>query len=161
MTSARTMTSPDLLLARLRTDGLSLGVAESLTGGALAASLVAVPGSSVAFRGGVVSYATDLKAALLGVRASVLTEYGAVHPQVAIEMADGAQLRLGVDLALATTGVAGPREQDGHAVGTVFLAAALAGAPTRVRGYRLGGSRADIRQACVGLALALGLSAIS
>ena len=155
------MTRPDLLLAQLRAAGLSLGVAESLTGGALAASIVSVPGASAVFRGGVVSYATDLKAALLGVPLSVLAEYGAVHPQVAIGMADGARSRLGVDLALATTGVAGPGQQDGQGVGTVFLAASLAGAQTRVRGYRLGASRAHIRQACVGLALALGLSAIS
>ena len=75
----------ELLVAR----GQTLAVAESLTGGLVAAALTAVPGSSAAFRGGVVSYATDLKAALLGVPSDLLDRHGAVHPEVASAMARG------------------------------------------------------------------------
>ena len=93
-----------LLVAR----GQTLAVAESLTGGLLAAALTEIPGSSAAFRGGVVSYATDLKAALLGVPSDLLDQHGAVHPAVAAAMAQGACRRLTASVGAATTGVAGP-----------------------------------------------------
>jgi nicotinamide-nucleotide amidase len=80
-----------------------------------------VPGASAVYRGGVVSYATDLKHTLLGVDGALLAEVGAVHPEVAAAMARGARERLGADLALSTTGVAGPDPQDGKAPGTVWV----------------------------------------
>ncbi|MCI2266391.1 CinA family protein [Sediminivirga luteola] len=140
--------------------GLSLGVAESLTGGLLAARIVAVPGASAVFRGGVVSYATDLKHAILGVEASLLASRGAVDPDVARAMARGARHVLGADLALATTGVAGPEPQDGQPVGRVFVAVAGLLAPGTdagewVRRLDLGGNRQQIREAAVTAALEL------
>jgi len=153
--------SAEPLLAALRTGGLSLAVAESLTGGALAARIVAEPGASAVFRGGWVSYATEAKASMLGVDAALLAGAGPVDAQVAIQMADSARRQLQVDLALATTGVAGPTPQHGQPVGTVFVAAALAGTPTRVRGYRLAGSRGQISHVTIELALSLGSATLS
>ena len=134
----------DLLRAR----GDTIAVAESLTGGMLAAALTAIPGASAAFRGGVVAYATDLKAALLGVPAALLDRHGAVHPDVARAMADGVASRLGTTVGAATTGVAGPDPQDGQPVGTVYIAVS-AGGDTTVRSLALSGGRQQIRQATV------------
>ncbi|WP_460445883.1 CinA family protein [Angustibacter aerolatus] len=104
--------------------GATVATAESLTGGMLGAALTAVPGVSAAYRGGVVSYATDLKHALLGVDADLLAREGAVHPDVARAMALGVRDRLGADWGIATTGVAGPDPQDGRPAGTVYVAVA-------------------------------------
>jgi PncC family amidohydrolase len=134
----------DLLRAR----GDTIAVAESLTGGMLAAALTAIPGASAAFRGCVVAYATDLKAALLGVPAALLDRHGAVHPDVARAMADGARSRLGATVGAATTGVAGPDPQDGQPVGTVYIAVS-AGGGTAVRSLALSGGRQQIREATV------------
>ncbi|MEV4616363.1 CinA family protein [Kitasatospora sp. NPDC049258] len=142
------------LHAALRARGATLAVAESLTGGLLAAELVAVPGASLTFRGSVTAYATDLKASVLGVDEGLLAVHGAVHPVVARQMAEGVRRLLGADYALATTGVAGPDPQDGQPVGAVHLA--LAGpAGTRVASPLLSGDRATIRQASVTASLEL------
>src|SRR5690606_39530601 len=116
--AARTVAAQilDALVAR----GQTLAVAESLTGGLLAATLVDVPGASRAFRGGLVVYATDLKASLAGVPSDLLAERGAVDPDVAVALAAGARQRCGADWGLGTTGVAGPDPQDGVPVGTVY-----------------------------------------
>lgn len=110
--------------------GLSIAVAESLTGGLLAASLCSVPGISAVFRGGIVAYQTPLKHALLGVDVELLAARGAVDPDVAQQMAEGVRQRMATsgaaDIGLSTTGVAGPDPQDGHAVGTVFVGIATA-----------------------------------
>ncbi|NGO68779.1 CinA family protein [Streptomyces boncukensis] len=122
-------------LTLLRERGQTLAVAESLTGGLVAAELTAVPGASRAFRGSVTAYATELKRALLGVDGALLAERGAVDAEVARQMARGVRAALGADWGVATTGVAGPRPQDGQPVGTVFLAVAGpdgAGAVTRL-----------------------------
>ncbi|PPF12047.1 competence protein [Rathayibacter sp. AY1E8] len=152
------------LIAELRRRGVDLAVAESLTGGALSSALVEVPGASAVYRGGVVSYATDLKDRLLGVDARVLGERGPVDPGVAVQMARGASSRLAADgrptLGLATTGVAGPDPQGDAAVGTVFVAAVL-GEDELVREHRFDGDRAAIRAASVDAALALGAELIS
>ena len=134
----------DLLRAR----GDTIAVAESLTGGMLAAALTEIPGASAAFRGGVVAYATGLKAALLGVPAALLDRHGAVHPEVARAMADGVASRLGATVGAATTGVAGPDPQDGQPVGTVYIAVS-AGGGTTVRSLALSGGRHQIREATV------------
>ncbi|WP_396134545.1 CinA family protein [Cellulomonas sp. ATA003] len=105
------------LVAALAAHGRSVAVAESLTGGMVTAAVVDVPGASRVLRGGVVAYATDLKAQLLGVDRALLARVGAVDPGVAGEMAQGVRARLGADVGLATTGVAGPDPQDGHAPG--------------------------------------------
>ena len=131
-------------------------MAESLTGGLVAAALTAVPGSSAAFRGGVVAYATDLKAALLGVPSDLLDRHGAVHPAVAAAMAEGAGRRLAATVGAATTGVAGPDPADGQPVGTVYIA--VSGGPARrpdVRALALAGDRQQIRAATVAQVLGL------
>lgn len=142
------------VVARLTSVGQTVAVAESLTGGLLAASIVDVPGASAVFRGGVVAYATDLKHALLGVDADLLDRAGAVHPQVAAQMAGGVRERLAATWGLATTGFAGPDPQGGQPPGTVFVGVA---GPDGVHtlSLTLRGDRAQIRGATVDAALAL------
>ncbi|GAA2099375.1 CinA family protein [Kitasatospora saccharophila] len=147
-------------LAALRADGATLAVAESLTGGLLAAALVGVPGASAVFRGSVTAYATELKASVLGVDEGLLDVYGPVHPVVARQMAEGVRRLLGADWALATTGVAGPEPQGGQPVGTVHVA--LAGpAGTEALPLRLSGGRDTIRHGAVDAALELLLRRLS
>ena len=134
--------------------GETLAVAESLTGGALAAAVVDVPGASAVLRGGVIAYATDLKHLLLGVDDGLLAREGAVHPEVARQMADGARRRLGATWALATTGVAGPDRQDGKPPGTVHVAVAGPDG-IAVASMALPGDRAQVRSATVVAALDL------
>lgn len=110
------------VVALLVERGEHVACAESLTGGLLCAGLVAVPGASAVVRGGVVAYATDVKAVLLGVDPDLLAAHGAVHPDVARAMAAGAARELQADWGVSTTGVAGPAPQDGQAVGTVHVA---------------------------------------
>ncbi|MFI7583092.1 CinA family protein [Kocuria sp. M1N1S27] len=131
---------------------LTIGTAESLTGGALAAALVDVPGASACFEGGVVSYSNHVKTEVLGVPARLLAERGSVDPDVALAMAEGARRRLGTDWAVSTTGVAGPAPHDGKAVGTVYLG--IAG-PTGSAVHELAatGTRAAIRAAAVRVSL--------
>ena len=148
------MTSPAALVATLRARGETLAVAESLTGGALAAAVVDVPGASAVLRGGVVAYATDLKHALLGVDGDLLAAEGAVHPEVARQMADGVRELLGATWGLATTGVAGPDPQDGVPPGTVYVAISGPGA-ARVERLLLPGGRGEVRAAAVRRALLL------
>lgn len=112
------------LVARLTSAGRTVAVAESLTGGGVLDALVGVPGASACVRGGVVAYATDLKAALLGVPAELLAAGGPVQPEVALAMARGVRERLDADYGLATTGVAGPDPQDGHPPGEWYVAVA-------------------------------------
>ena len=109
------------LLDVLRGRQQTLSVAESLTGGRLAAAVTAVPGASAVFLGGVVSYATDLKVRLLGVPASLVEQHGVVSAECARAMATGVRDLTGSTYALSTTGVAGPDSQEGHPVGTVFV----------------------------------------
>jgi nicotinamide-nucleotide amidase len=110
----------------------TVAVGESLTGGLLGAELTAMPGSSATFSGGIVAYATGLKAALIGVPEELLARHGAVHPEVATAMAMGVRDRLGATYGLAVTGVAGPDPQDGWPVGTVHIALAGPGGVSRV-----------------------------
>ena len=127
----------------LRDRGLSLGIAESLTGGLMGARFTSVPGASDVFRGSIVSYASDVKFSLLGVpEGPVVTE------NAARAMAEGARRVLGADVALSTTGVAGPAEQEGQPVGTVFLGLAMDNASEAQR-VRLPGDRQRIRQYAV------------
>lgn len=135
----------------------TLAVAESLTGGMLLSTLICVPGASRAVRGGVVAYATDLKASLLGVDADLLARVGAVDGTVAEAMAEGVRSRLGADYGVATTGVAGPDPQDGVAAGTVFLGYAEPGSPAVHQELRLAhlGDRQAIRAGTVAEALDL------
>jgi nicotinamide-nucleotide amidase len=139
------VTAASELIADLTRRGMTIAVAESLTGGLLVAELIAVPGASLVVRGGVVAYATELKASLLGVDAGLLAESGPIHPEVAKQMAAGVRDRLGADIGIATTGAAGPDPQDGHAPGEVWLGFAIGGDVTAV-GLALGGDRETIRR---------------
>jgi nicotinamide-nucleotide amidase len=146
--------TPAALVATLRARGQTLAVAESLTGGALSAAVVDVPGASAVLRGAVVAYATDLKHELLGVDGDLLAVEGAVHPEVARQMADGVRERLGATWGLATTGVAGPDPQDGVGPGTVYVAITGPGGE-RVERLLLPGGRGEVRAAAVRRALLL------
>jgi nicotinamide-nucleotide amidase len=134
--------------------GQTVAAAESLTGGLVAAALTDVPGASNAFRGGVVAYATELKAQLLGVDVGMLKKYGPVYAPVAAAMADGVRGRLGATIGVATTGVAGPGPQDGHPAGTVHVAVSLSG-DTVVRTMALAGNRDEVRRLTVERVLGL------
>jgi nicotinamide-nucleotide amidase len=152
------------LVERLLGRGWSVAVAESLTGGLVISSLVSVPGASAVVRGGVVAYATQLKGSLLGVDADLLAAEGAVHPDVARQMAErvrGAATIDGTaaDVGISTTGVAGPTPQDGKPVGTVFVAVATP-AGTRVEALSLTGSRERIRSQATRAALVLALASV-
>ena len=140
--------------------GLTVAVAESLTGGAVCAAIVSVPGASAVLRGGVVSYATDLKSSLLGVDAALLAGRGAVDPDVALAMAVGARRVCGADIGVSTTGVAGPVGQDGHLPGEVFVAVA-GPAVTAVEALSLPGTRDAVRAAAVDAALTAVLHALT
>jgi nicotinamide-nucleotide amidase len=125
-----------LLLER----GMTLGVAESLTGGLIGARLTEVAGASEWFRGSIVSYASDVKRSVLG-----LPDGPVVSAEAAENMALGAARVLGADVGLGITGVAGPSEQEGMAVGTVFSAIAVGGS-AQVAELHLPGDRDRIRQ---------------
>jgi nicotinamide-nucleotide amidase len=152
-------------IAALTARGLTIAVAESLTGGLLTAALTSVPGSSDVVLGGVVAYNTGIKSRVLGVPSTLLAERGAVDPQVAQQLALGVRTALAVggrpaDVGLATTGVAGPAEQDGQPVGTVFIGLAI-GDRYWSGSLWLSGSRDDIRAQSVEEALAILLAALS
>ena len=138
---------------RLTSRGLTIAVAESLTGGLLVAELIRTPGASAVVNGGVVAYNTALKHSVLGVDAGLLVERGAVDPEVAEQMASGVRSALAVDgraadIGISTTGVAGPEPQDGKPVGTVYLGFATETEVVSVA-LRLSGSRDGIRKAVV------------
>jgi nicotinamide-nucleotide amidase len=149
------------VLGLLSAAGRTLAVAESLTGGLVAAALTDVPGSSVAFRGGIVAYATELKAELLGVDAAMLAAHGPVYPAVAAAMAAGVRDRLGATVGAATTGVAGPGPQDGQPAGTVHIAVSMPASRTHdddetiVRSIALTGDRDEVRRLTVERVLGL------
>ena len=139
----------ELLTAR----GLRIAVAESLTGGLVAAALTSVPGASVVVSGGIVAYDTQVKHSLLGVEAALLAREGAVHAEVARQMARGVREALAVDdrpadIGIATTGVAGPDWQHGKAPGTVYLGIADDRGADAIA-LELAGDRAAIRSATV------------
>ena len=141
------------IVAECRRRELTIGVAESLTGGLLVAALVAVPGASAVVNGGVVAYNTAIKHSVLGVEASLLAAHGPVDPNVAKEMAMGARERLAVagrpaSIGISTTGVAGPEPQGGQPVGTVYIGTATEAGASSIR-LSLSGTREDIRNAVV------------
>jgi nicotinamide-nucleotide amidase len=133
-------TMESVVLALLGEQGLTLGLAESLTGGLVSSRITDVPGASKVFRGSIVSYATEVKDDVLGV-----TERPVVSAAAAEAMATGARRVLGADVGLALTGVAGPDEQDGERPGTVFVGLDLDGEVSSVR-LQLPGDRPRVRQ---------------
>lgn len=152
-----TVQSPQTVatIAELSKRGLTIAAAESLTAGMLCASLAAVPGASAVLRGGLVVYATDLKHRLAGVSAATLQKVGPVAEDTAVELAEGARRACQADIGIGLTGVAGPATQGGHPVGTVFIGVALPHGPVNVRECHFRGSRQDIRQQSVDIALSM------
>jgi nicotinamide-nucleotide amidase len=142
------------ILRLLEASNMTLAAAESLTGGLVAGALTDIPGSSTAFRGGVVAYAPELKAEILGVDSRMLAEHGPVYAPVAAAMADGVRKLLGATVGVATTGVAGPGPADGWPAGTVHIAVSLAD-DTVVRTMALAGNRDEVRRLTVERTLGL------
>jgi nicotinamide-nucleotide amidase len=136
------------LIQELTQRGLTVAVAESLTGGELSAELTSTPGASRVVRGSVTAYATDVKHSVWGVDAHLLSTHGAVDPEVAAQMARGVAEVFGADIGFSTTGVAGPDSQDGYPVGTVYIACFHEGDVT-TQALHLSGNRAEIRKATV------------
>ena len=141
--------------AACRASGRSLATAESCTGGLVAHLVTEVPGSSDYFRGGLVTYANAVKSALADVPAATIGAHGAVSAQVAVAMAEGARRRLGVDIAVAVTGVAGPAGgTDAKPVGLTYVAAADAEGDV-VRRFLWTSDRSGNKRASAAAALAL------
>lgn len=131
-----------------------LAVAESCTGGGIAAAVTDVPGSSAWFDRGYVTYSNESKQEMLGVDAEILAAHGAVSEAVVRQMAEGARQRAGVELAVAVSGVAGPGGGTPEKpLGTVWLAWAGQGQETRARTFHFDGERVDIRRQAVAAAL--------
>lgn len=158
------MTAAAQLVSELRKRGWTLGVAESLTGGAVASEIVSVPGASAALWGAVVAYATPVKRTLLGVDAALLDAHGPVHPEVAVQMAQGVRSAVEVDgrpadVGISTTGIAGPDSPDGQPVGTVHVGVATPrGARSRL--FIFEGSRDQIRTRARDAAIEFALEAV-
>jgi nicotinamide-nucleotide amidase len=152
MTGAARPQRAAALVSLLTERGLTLATAESLTGGGLGALITSVPGASAVYRGGVVPYATEVKQSLLGLPEALVAEHGVVSGACAEAMAAAVRILLGADLAISTTGVAGPDAQEGKPVGRVHLG--LAGSNGAVSWQLdLSGDRAAIREAtCVAAA---------
>jgi competence/damage-inducible protein CinA-like protein len=134
-------TMETVVLDLLRKRGLTLGLAESLTGGLVASRLVSVPGTSDVLKGGVVAYMTDAKRSVLGVTAESV-----VSSECARQLAAAARRVFGADVGLGVTGVAGPDEQEGQPAGTVFFGLAIGEEPAEAVGTQLPGQREMVRQ---------------
>jgi nicotinamide-nucleotide amidase len=143
-------TMESVVVELLRERGWTLALAESVTGGLVAARVTDAPGASEVLRGGVVSYATDVKFNVLDV-----PEGPVVTPEAAAAMALGAKRVLGADIGLALTGVAGPAEQEGQPVGTLHVGLAAADDTTETASFHLPGQRVQMRQFSVITALDL------
>ena len=139
-----------VVIRRMSELGLSLAVAESVTGGLVSGRLTAVPGASRVLKGSLVSYASSVKHELLAV-----PEGPVVSESSAKAMAEGVRRLLGADVGLSLTGVAGPDEQDGQPVGTLWVGLARDGAETSAAHFRLPGQRDPMRQMAVISALDL------
>lgn len=149
------MTSHDATEAiRLATElGLTIAVAESLTGGDVCSALVESPGSSAVLRGGVVAYAVEIKSSVLGVPAELLTAHGPVSAEVAIAMATGAREALQADIAVSTTGAAGPEPHGGKPPGTAFVGIDVGDGAPRAVALQVEGAREAVRAAVCRAAL--------
>ncbi len=137
-------TMESVVLQMLRDRGLTLGLAESVTGGLVSGRLTNIAGASDVLRGAVVSYASEVKFDVLGV-----TNGPVVSPEAAVEMAVGAQRVLGAEVALSLTGVAGPAEQEGQRPGTLCIGVALPNGVTSSSVVQLPGARDQMRQLSV------------
>ena len=144
-----TDTMESVVLSLLEERGWTLGLAESVTGGLVGGRITSIAGASRVFKGGVISYASDVKFDVLGVEAGPV-----VSERAAMQMASGAQRVLGASVGLALTGVAGPDEQDGEPVGTLCVGVAFPNGQTFSTRSQLPGQRDQMRQFSVITALA-------
>jgi nicotinamide-nucleotide amidase len=149
-------TLPAAIVAELERRGLTLGTAESCTGGQVADAIVSVPGASAVFRGGIVAYDNAIKVKLLSVPSETLDTVGAVSEQTAVAMARGAREALGAAVSISTTGIAGPSGGTPEKpVGLVWLALSLGDGEIETRRLTFPGDRADIRDRATVAALGL------
>jgi len=149
-----------VVLEQCRALGYKLAVAESCTGGLLGERLTNIPGSSDVFLGGVIAYHNDVKRNLLGVRAEDLEKYGAVSEPVVLQMASGVREKLGADVGVSVTGIAGPGGGTPEKpVGLVWIAVHASG--VKARRFHVGGDRAEIRQRAAQAALEMVRRALS
>ena len=149
-----------VVLEQCRALGYKLAVAESCTGGLLGERLTNISGSSAVFLGGVIAYHNDVKRNLLGVRAEDIEKYGAVSEQVALQMASGVREKLGADVGVSVTGIAGPGGGTPEKpVGLVWIAVHASG--VKARRFHVGGDRAEIRQRAAQAALEMVRRALS
>lgn len=158
------MTGAEQILAALRTADKKLVIAESLTGGLLTAEFAKVPGASDVLLTGIVAYDTSLKHELLGVSRQLLENQGAVDPEVAAQMAEGLRIKIAIKVgleltqlvAISTTGVAGPTEQDGKPVGELYICVSKGPegqVSSNVFAHQIEGDRARIQETAVLLGL--------
>lgn len=146
------------LIRHLVERDLTIATCESITGGGIAYTLTQVPGASKVLRGGLITYASDLKVSLAGVDADWVRRFGVVNETTAVEMARGAMHACGARVAVACTGVAGPDPQDGHRPGEVWLAVAMHAEPEPdilTRHLMLQGDREQIRRRTIGEAIGM------
>jgi len=156
------MSLPEDVLTACRAAGVKLVTAESCTGGMVSASLVDIAGSSDVVLGGVVAYSNGIKSAVLNVREATLKTHGAVSEETAAEMATGALSRLGADIAVSITGVAGPGASGPKPEGMVCFAVARRGAAVDTETCQFGAlGRNEVRAASRDHALNMVLSALS
>jgi nicotinamide-nucleotide amidase len=149
-----------VVLEQCRASNLKLAVAESCTGGMLGERLTSVPGSSDVFLGGVIAYHNDVKRNLLGVPAEAIERYGAVSEEVALQMATGVREKLGADVGVSVTGIAGPGGGTAEKpVGLVWIA--VHASALKARRFHVGGDRAEIRQRAAQAALEMVRRALS
>jgi PncC family amidohydrolase len=139
----------------LRDKGATVAAAESLTGGLIGSELTSAGGASDFFAGSLVCYTSEAKREVAGVPAAILDGPGGVSEEAAAALAEGAAQKLGADLGVSATGVAGPGEQDGKTVGTIYVGATFGGR-TEVRHVKGYGDRDNIRRTAVNAALDLG-----
>jgi nicotinamide-nucleotide amidase len=145
------------IISSLKRSGKTLACAESITGGGLAAAITEIPGSSAAFRGGIVTYADDTKTSLLTVDRRVIRTKTAVSEEVAVAMAEEVLRKFRSDYAISTTGVAGPGKAYGQRAGTVWIAIAVkkgSRLSTHSIALQLSGDRKEVRHATIESALA-------
>jgi nicotinamide-nucleotide amidase len=149
-----------VVLERCRASNLRLAVAESCTGGLLGERLTNIPGSSDVFLGGIIAYHNDVKRDLLGVRVGDMERYGAVSEEVAVQMAAGVREKLGAEVGVSVTGIAGPGGGTSEKpIGLVWVA--VHGAEVKARRFHVGGDRAEIRQRAAQAALEMVRRALS
>ena len=141
------------VIKRLKRKKMTLATAESITGGGLGAAITSVPGSSLVFLGGLITYSDQSKTKFLDIAKRILTKHTAVSEEVAIAMAQSVRKQFGSDYAIATTGVAGPGKAYGQKAGTVWVAIDSKKGPVTLC-LALSGTREDIRHATIQSALA-------